>query len=136
MDSTSTGKPAILVVEDDPETQHLDRLILRDRYEVLLAGSAEDATTRIRAGKGNIVAVLMDFSLQGSSEDGLSLTRYLRTQPGWEKTPIIATTAHASSEYRYQALLAGCDAFLPKPFRAAELLQLIEDLIARGATKE
>lgn len=79
-----------------------------------------------------IALVLMDFSLRGSAQDGLALTRTLRADSRWARMPVVALTAHASVEDRTQALAAGCDAFLTKPVSMAELVATIGPLIDRG----
>jgi CheY-like chemotaxis protein len=56
------------------------------------------------------------------------LTRSLRRQERWQKVPIIATTANAFPEDRLNALQAGCNAYLAKPFNARELLSMMDDL--------
>jgi two-component system cell cycle response regulator DivK len=126
----SGDKPAVLLVEDDADCRHLHQRILQDRYEVLIASDSETARAHVHARREGVAAVLMDISLKGSRENGFSLVRYLRTQPGWERTPIVAVTAHATREDRHQALGAGCDAFVSKPFAAAELRSVLEQLIA------
>ena len=66
----------------------------------------------------------MDISLSGL-EDGLQLTRFLRSQPRFRATRIIAVTAHASLEHRSMALEAGCDVVLTKPVRRSEILAAV-----------
>jgi CheY-like chemotaxis protein len=80
------------------------------------------------------VAVLVDLALVGS-EDGFTLTRYLRQQPGWAQIPIIAITAHVFPEWRDRALEAGCDAFLTKPISLTKLRDILEQLVAEHASR-
>ena len=127
------SKPVVLVVENDPDTQHLKKLILQGRYEVLLAADADDMRHHVSEHRDDIAAVLMDVS-RGGRENGFVLARYLRQQPGFDDTPIIAVSAYELPQYRQQAVEAGCTAFLAKPFTRRELLQLLEELIA-GRTK-
>ena len=128
-------KTAILVVEDDPDTQAYMRLMLERRYIVYSAASAEEAREQLREHKDRIAAILMDLSLKGS-DDGFMLTGELRQDPRWENTPIIAVTAHALPEYRARALSAGCNSFLAKPFGRAELFSVLDTFLApaRSAT--
>ena len=55
----------------------------------------------------------MDIQLPG--EDGLSLTRELKTNPNTAHIPVIALTAHAMKGDEVQAIAAGCDAYVAKP---------------------
>lgn len=134
LDRQRDGKPAVLVIEDDFDNQNVYEIILQNRYEVLLAADGEDMRAHLRAANGRIVAVLMDLAL-GGWEDGFTLTRYLRQQPGWAHIPIIAITAHVFPERRDRALEAGCDALLTKPITLTNLRDLLEQLIAERASK-
>jgi PAS domain S-box-containing protein len=120
-------KAAVLVVEDDLETQGYMKALLGRKYEVLLAASGEEARRQLAAHPDTIRVILMDLSLKGE-EDGLMLTRSLRQHPKWKDVAIIATTAHAFLEDQHRALAAGCDAFLAKPFSRDDLLALMERL--------
>src|ERR1700716_4647919 len=75
------------------------------------ATSAEEARRLI--GMVNPDVILMDIQLPG--EDGLSLTRELKTSPATAHIPIIALTAHAMKGDQVQAITAGCDAYVAKP---------------------
>jgi PAS domain S-box-containing protein len=121
-------RPAVLVVEDDGETQDYMRAILGKRFEVLLAASGEEARRHLAERADAIRAILMDLSLKGE-EDGLSLARSLRGHPKWKDVAVIATTAHAFPEDRDRALAAGCDAFLAKPFSREQLFETLERLV-------
>ena len=89
----SDDRPAVLVIEDDIENQNVYEVMFQDRHEVLLAADGDEMRTHLRAANGRIVAVLLDLAL-GGSEDGFTLTRYLRQEAGWAQIPIIAITAH------------------------------------------
>src|SRR5690242_8885316 len=86
-------RPAVLVIEDDPDNQNVYEIMLEDRYEVLLAANGEETRTHLRGANGRIVVAVVDLAL-ARSEDGFTLTRLLRQQPGWAHIPIIAITAH------------------------------------------
>jgi len=134
LDSQRDDRPAVLVIEDDIDNQNVYEIMLQDRYEVLSAANGEDMRTHLRAANARIVAVLVDLALVGS-EDGFTLTRYLRQQPGWAQIPIIAITAHVFPEWRDRALEAGCDAFLTKPISLTKLRDILEQLVAEHASK-
>ena len=122
-------KLPILVVEDDPDNQAYMKVILDQRFEVLLAASGEEARRHLQARRGALAMILMDLSLRGN-EDGLTLTRYVREQEEWKDIPILVTTAHAFPEDRSRAMAAGCSGYIAKPFGRRELLTLIDDLIS------
>jgi CheY-like chemotaxis protein len=72
------------------------------------------------------VGILMDVEMP--ELDGLATTAEIRKaeRGSGQHVPIIAMTAHAMSGMREQCEQAGMDAFLSKPFKAAELLGLLE----------
>jgi len=125
-------RPAVLVIEDDPDNQNVYEIMLEDRYEVLLAANGEDTRTHLRDANGRIVVAVVDLAL-ARSEDGFTLTRFLRQQPGWAHIPIIAITAHVFPEWRDRAFEAGCDAFLTKPINLKKLREVLDQLIAERA---
>ena len=111
--------PRLLLVEDDPDTQAMMQTMLRSLFEVLVAANG-DAVRRIIAEDLEIEAVLMDISVRGE-EDGLQITRFLRSQDRFRSISIVAVTAHASAEHQRMALEAGCDAVLTKPVTRAQI---------------
>ena len=134
LDMQRDDRPAILVIEDDIDNQNVYEIVLQDRHQVLLAADGEEMRTQLRAANGRIVAVLVDLALAGS-DDGFTLTRYLRQQPGWAEIPILAVTAHVFPEWRDRALEAGCDVFLTKPISPGQLRDVLERLIAERSSK-
>jgi CheY-like chemotaxis protein len=71
--------------------------------------------------------ILMDLMLpDGSGFDATCLIRAHEAQAGWERTPIIALTAHAMQSYREQAFSADMDDYVTKPFRPQTLLDVVD----------
>jgi DNA-binding response OmpR family regulator len=102
--------------------------ILEPKYEVITAASAAEARRALEDSSAPMALVLMDLKLEGS-EDGVTLTRHLRSEGRWRDVPIVALTACATAEDVQKALEAGCDDYVPKPFYRRQLLALIERLI-------
>jgi two-component system cell cycle response regulator DivK len=102
----------ILVVEDNsPNAELLTEWLKTEGYEVL---SATDLNTAFNAvQKLRPHAVLLDVQL--GAENGLSLATWMRQQPALRHIPVIAVTAHAMVSERDRILLAGCNAYIPKP---------------------
>src|SRR5262245_64097067 len=65
LDKQRNDRPAVLVIEDDPENQNVYEVVLQDRHDVLLAANGDEMRTHLRAANGRIVAVLMDLALGG-----------------------------------------------------------------------
>jgi len=116
----------ILIVEDDPNSQRLMKFYLKGNYKTYFANSVRRAKEQVI--KQKIDLILLDLSLKGN-EDGIDLVHYLRKQKKWESLPIIAVTAHALVTDRESCLLAGCNDYLSKPIRKADLLDRISQLL-------
>ena len=118
-------KPLVLIVEDDHDTQALMQLMLRKKYDVVVASSGLEARAELDAHPGMIRLILMDLRLKGL-EGGVELTRYIRTRDLGGRVPIIAATACATPEDEARAREAGCDDFIAKPFYPRHLLRVVE----------
>ena len=70
---------------------------------------------------------LLDMMLPGMN--GLELARRLKADPYTSDIPIVAMTTYPERFSKAEALAAGCDAYLTKPIRAAELTSRIEDTV-------
>jgi len=123
-----SNKPMLLVVEDDPDKQIMMRAMMKNRYRMLTAASPAEVYRQIEIYHGTIDIILMDLGLSGT-EDGLKLTRSLRNLERFHTTPIVALTAQAMTANGDQALAAGCDDFIVKPFDRAKLLATFERLL-------
>jgi len=120
----------ILLVEDEPDTRELVRLTLElYGYDVIEACEAEDGIAK--AYESRPALILMDLSLAGKF-DGLEATKRLRSDPGFDATPIVALTAHAMAGDRERSLAAGCDEHWTKPIFD---LSLFKDKIKKMTTE-
>jgi PAS domain S-box-containing protein len=118
----------VLVVEDDRMTREYLRTLLAPGFTVHTAGDAAEAWAVLE--RQPVALILMDLTLVGPV-DGIELTRRLRRTERWRTTPIIALTAHASDRDREDALAAGCDAYLTKPFEGDALTATMRGLLRR-----
>jgi CheY-like chemotaxis protein len=116
----------ILLVEDNEANSILATAVLeRDGFQVEVANSASEAHARLRQTSYDLI--LMDFQLPG--QDGLSLTRQLRTQPATASIPIVALTAHAMAGDRQRALDAGCSGYVSKPIDTRTFGNQVRELL-------
>ena len=113
----------VLVVEDDIINIKLMTFYLRDKYELCYGASVSEAKESMKNNDPKII--LLDLSLLGG-ENGLDLCDYVQKSEKFKDIPIIAVTAHAFSKDRQICEEAGCAAYLSKPVKQNELLQMIE----------
>jgi len=120
----------ILVVEDHPANLKLARIILENAGHVVVA--SDDAVDGLRvAAEIRPDLVLMDIQLPGM--DGLEATRRLKAASETAGIPVIALTAFAMREDAQKMQAAGCDGYLAKPYRAAQLLEAVNGALAGAA---
>ena len=118
----------VLLVEDTEDNRFMMRRLLEmSGYQVVEATNGEEAVKVARNESPRLI--LMDLSLPVI--DCLAATRLIRKLPHCQKTPIIAVSAHDSSDFQVDALNAGCNSYITKPIDFNEL----EDLIAQLLTK-
>src|SRR3990172_10675838 len=117
--SSATDKlksPVILVIEDDPQMRRFLRATLVDNgYNYLDATTAQEGLRQV--GLQHPDLIILDLGLPDL--DGLEVTRRLRE---WTSTPIIVLSARNQERDKVDALDAGADDYLTKPFGTAELL--------------
>ena len=114
----------ILVVDDEPLIRWAVREILEDSgYDVIEAGSAADAMTRIAEANAHPVAVaLLDLRLPDS--DDLSLLRHVRDEA--PACQVIIMTAHGTPEILRDAMHAGAFGTISKPFDLSSIVGLVQ----------
>jgi two-component system cell cycle response regulator DivK len=116
----------ILVIEDNEMNLRLVRLILENaHHQVLSALDAASGLAVARAEHPDLV--LMDVQLPGT--DGMTATAELKSDPATAAIPVLVVTALAMKGDRERLLAAGCDGYVAKPYRARELLEVIEQTL-------
>lgn len=115
----------VLVVDDDPQILRAMRITLRARgYAVAVAASGSDALTAAAAQPPDIV--ILDLGLPDL--DGVQVIEGLR---GWCQAPILVLSGRTDSADKVEALDAGADDYLTKPFGMDELLARMRALSRR-----
>jgi two-component system, OmpR family, KDP operon response regulator KdpE len=106
----------VLVVEDEPQMRRFLRAsLVAHGFRLLEAGTAAEAI--LLATTHGPELVLLDLGLPDG--DGIELTRRLRE---WCRAPIIVVSARGREHDKVEALDAGADDYLTKPFGVSELL--------------
>jgi two-component system KDP operon response regulator KdpE len=116
----------VLVVDDDPQIRRIMRMtLIAQDYEVADARSAEEALKLLEAGRYDLI--LLDMNLPGIG--GLEACRFLRSS-GTEAAIIMLTVRNTEKD-KVEALDAGADDFVTKPFSTPELLARIRAALRR-----
>jgi two-component system KDP operon response regulator KdpE len=120
--------PMVLVVEDEKEIRRFVRSALEaEGYRVAEADSQQRGL--IEAGTRRPDLLVVDLGLPDG--DGIELIRQLRAFSG---APVIVLSARTAEEDKVEALDAGADDYLVKPFGVAELLARTRAAMRRRAT--
>lgn len=110
------NKPLILVVEDDAPVRNLITTTLKAHdYKFITAQNGNNAI--MEASSHNPDIVLLDLGLPDI--DGVEVIERIRT---WSDMPIIVISARSEDKDKIDALDAGADDYLTKPFSVEELL--------------
>jgi two-component system, OmpR family, KDP operon response regulator KdpE len=120
----------VLVVDDEPQIVRALRINLSARgYSVLTAQDGAGALKAAAEGKPDVV--VLDLGLP--DVDGTEVIAGLR---GWTSVPIIVLSARVDSGDKVEALDAGADDYVTKPFGMDELLARLRAAVRRSAVVE
>ncbi len=120
------GAVRVLVCDDEPQILRALRVILREAgFEAMLAATGEEALDR--AAVKPPAAAIIDLMLPDI--DGVEVTERLRE---WSEIPIIVLSAVGEEEAKVQALAAGADDYVTKPFGPPELIARLQAVLRRA----
>jgi two-component system, OmpR family, KDP operon response regulator KdpE len=119
----------VLIVDDERSIRSVLRTILASfGFAIVEAADGEEALALLYNTPFD--AVLLDISMPGMS--GLQVCRVMR--PGWPRMPIIMLTVQESEDAKVEALNAGADDYITKPFHVGELMARLRSAIRRSRT--
>jgi DNA-binding response OmpR family regulator len=114
----------ILVVEDDNALREFLCTALADEFDVSGASTGDEAIDLVRKLRPDVV--ILDVMLPGRS--GLDVVRQIRVDEELKRTPVLVMTAFSELEPE-DAIAAGADRFLSKPFDIEELTAAVKELL-------
>ena len=127
MSGSSSMKPLILVIEDDPQIRRFLRATLAaEDYQFHEAVTAAEGIAQAAARQPDLV--LLDLGLP--DRDGLDVIREIRS---WSQMPIVVLSARGQEKDKIAALDLGADDYVAKPFAVGELLARIRAALRRAA---
>ena len=120
----------VLVIEDEPALARALAITLRARrYDVDVAHSGSAGLDAVAARHPDFV--VLDLGLPDL--DGMEVLQALR---GWTRVPVVVLSARVTSDEKVEALDAGADDYVTKPFGMDELLARIRAAARRGVVAE
>ncbi len=118
--------PRVLVCDDEPQILRALRVILRDAgFEAVPAATGEEALDLAAVRPPE--AAILDLMLPDL--DGVEVTRRLRE---WSQMPILVLSAVGEEDRKVEALAAGADDYVTKPFGPRELVARLQAALRRA----
>ena len=122
----ATWPARILIADDEPVARSLLRRVLEPAgYEVLESASGKEALACARSDRPDLL--ILDINMPDM--DGIEVCRAIKSDPDTHLTPVIHITGLTDRTQRLEALEAGSDEFLGKPFDIEELLIRVRSLL-------
>lgn len=116
----------ILIVDDTPSSARLFVALLESpRYRLRVVRTGLEALAACRESKPDLI--LLDLLLP--EMDGFEVARRLRQQAGTRDIPILAVSAYGHGHATDEALAAGVDSFMGKPFSGVALREAVSAFV-------
>ncbi len=126
----TTDGPKLLIVEDEQEIRRFLRVSLNHHgYRLVESETAKDAVLQAATQQPDLI--ILDLGLPDL--DGLDVIRQVR---GWAATPIVVLSARGQESDKINALDAGADDYLTKPFSVGELLARVRVALRHAAQRQ
>jgi CheY-like chemotaxis protein len=128
MSSPENPKAYVLLAEDEPTNQYVFKAILESGgYEVTIVANGQVALEAARNRRPDIILLDMMMPVM----DGYKTAEHLIRDTAFDGVPILALTAQAMKGDAEKTLEAGCDDYMSKPIRRAELLEQVDAWLQR-----
>jgi twitching motility two-component system response regulator PilG len=121
-------KNRILIVEDEESLLKLESILLSSKgYNVTGVMDGNSALEEITANKPDLV--VLDIMLPGM--DGFEVCNKVKENPATRDIPVVMLTAKKNSLDQARGLQVGADAYITKPFKSAQVIEVIEGLLKK-----
>ena len=123
-----TLPPQILVADDDDLNREvMEAFLMSENYRVHLAHDGKHTLHLTESLHPDLI--LLDVNMPDMT--GYEVCRVLRQNPATANIPVVIVTGYDTAQDRAQGLAAGANVFLPRPFTAARLLEVVADLLKK-----
>lgn len=127
-----SGKPKILIVEDNPEMRRYIFDTLSSEFHLIIANDGKQGLEKTIREKPNLI--ITDVMMPNMSGD--QMVREIRQLPEFANTSIIFLSAKSDQNFRIKLLQEGAQDYLIKPFTPEELIVRVNNLITLQKTIE
>jgi len=118
----------ILIIEDEEHIAEAEKLILQDKFKVLVAKNGTNGLAMAVKMRPDII--VLDIMLPHMS--GYEICQKLRDEKSLSNTKIIMATAKTQEADERLGLNMGADEYIKKPFEPEELLEVIDKVLKKG----
>jgi len=120
--------PQILVADDDDLNREvMEAFLMSENYRVHLAHDGQHTLELTQSLLPNLI--LLDVNMPDMT--GYEVCRILRQNPPTAGIPIVIVTGYDTAQDRAEGIAAGANVFLPRPFTATRLLEVVADLLKK-----
>lgn len=123
-----TPSPQILVADDDDLNREvMEAFLISENYRVHLAHDGQHTLKLTQSILPDLI--LLDVNMPDMT--GYEVCRVLRQNPSTVGIPIVIVTGYNTAQDRAESMAAGANVFLPRPFTATRLLEVVADLLKK-----
>ena len=123
--ANDTGKPLLLVIDDNADIRSLVAALLDTEYDII---TAADGREGLRAASRYVPDIII-CDVMMPVMDGMECCRALKAELGTSHIPVLMLTACSMDEQRVQGYDSGADGYLSKPFNADVLRSRCRNLL-------
>jgi len=128
-------KLEILLVDDNPVNMALNKRMMESLAPDAVLTESVNGMQALEACRNKYFSIIL-MDVQMPVMDGIEATKQIRMLPGYEKIPIIGVTAGNVAGEREKCMESGMADFLPKPFKKADLQEILKKYISADDSNE
>lgn len=121
-----------LIIDDDPDDQEIFALALEEigpAYHCAFANNATDALAQLQQNAVSPDYIFLDLNMPRIN--GLQCLAELKRMPSTKAIPVVMYSTSSEHHFSSQAMAAGATAFVSKPSRISDLVQILKDIFSR-----
>jgi two-component system chemotaxis response regulator CheY len=119
-------KKSILIVDDSASVRQVVGISLRHAgYDVIEGHDGRDALSKLTGQKVHLI--ISDVNMPNM--DGITMVKAVKAMPAYRFTPIVMLTTESQDAKKREGQAAGAKAWVVKPFRPDQLLDVVQKLV-------